>query len=146
VFRLMKERGVALCPTLTASEAVAQYAGWKKGVDPEPVDLREKRETFKAALAAGVRIASGSDVGVFAHGDNARELALMVAYGMAPLEVLRAATAGNARVLHLESRIGRVAPGLDADLIAVAGDPIQDIAATSRVQFVMQAGAIVRRP
>jgi imidazolonepropionase-like amidohydrolase len=146
VFRLMRERGVALCPTLTASEAVAQYAGWKKGVDPEPVDLREKRETFKAALAAGVRIASGSDVGVFAHGDNARELALMVAYGMAPLEVLRAATAGNARVLHLESRIGRVAPGLDADLIAVAGDPIQDIAATSRVQFVMQAGAIVRRP
>jgi imidazolonepropionase-like amidohydrolase len=146
VFRLMRERGVALCPTLTASEAVAQYAGWKKGVDPEPVDLREKRETFKAALAAGVRIASGSDVGVFAHGDNARELALMVAYGMAPLEVLRAATAGNARVLHLESRIGRVAPGLDADLVAVAGDPIQDIAATSRVQFVMQAGAIVRRP
>jgi imidazolonepropionase-like amidohydrolase len=146
VFRLMKERGVALCPTLTASEAVAQYAGWKKGVDPEPVDLREKRETFKAALAAGVRIASGSDVGVFAHGDNARELALMVAYGMAPLEVLRAATAGNARVLHLESRIGRVAPGLDADLIAVAGDPLQDIAATSHVQFVMQAGAIVRRP
>ena len=146
VFRLMRERGVALCPTLTASEAVAQYAGWKKGVDPEPADLRDKRETFKAALAAGVRIASGSDVGVFAHGDNARELALMVAYGMAPLEVLRAATAGNARVLHLESRIGRVAPSFDADLVAVAGDPIQDIAATARVQFVMQAGAIVRRP
>ena len=146
VFRLMAERGVALCPTLTASEAVAQYGGWRKGVDPEPADLQRKREVFRAALAAGVRIASGSDVGVFAHGDNARELALMVAYGMEPLAVLRAATADNARALHLETQIGRVAPGYDADVVAVTGDPTQDIAATSRVQFVMQAGAIIRRP
>lgn len=146
VFRLMAEHHVALCPTLTASEAVAQYAGWKKGHDPEPAALERKRESFKAALAAGVRIASGSDVGVFAHGDNARELALMVAYGMAPAAVLQSATSVNARVLHLENRIGRVAAGLDADLVAVAGNPIEDIAAMSRVQFVMRGGAIVRRP
>ena len=83
---------------------------------------------------------------MFAHGDNARELELMVDYGMAPAAVLQAATSVNARVLHLESRIGRVAPGLDADLVAVAGNPIEDIAAMSRVQFVMRGGAIVRRP
>jgi imidazolonepropionase-like amidohydrolase len=146
VFRLMAERGVALCPTLTASESVAQYAGWKKGVDPEPAALQHKRETFKAAVAAGVRIASGSDVGVFAHGDNARELALMVAYGMTPIAALRAATADNARVLHLDTRIGRVAQGLEADLVGVAGDPTEDISAAARVQFVMQGGRIVRRP
>jgi imidazolonepropionase-like amidohydrolase len=146
VFRLMAERGVALSPTLTASEAVAQYAGWKKGVEPEPASLAHKRETFKAALAAGVRIASGSDVGVFAHGDNARELALMVAYGMSPIAALRAATTVDAQVLHLETQIGRVVQGLDADLVAVAGDPTEDITTTSRVQFVMRAGAVVRRP
>jgi imidazolonepropionase-like amidohydrolase len=108
------------------------------------VALQQKRAAFKEAMAAGVRIAAGSDVGVFAHGRNARELELMVAYGMAPLDALRGATSVGARVLHLESRLGRVAEGFEADLVAVAGDPASDITATSRVRLVMKGGVVVR--
>jgi imidazolonepropionase-like amidohydrolase len=144
VFELMAARGVALCPTLAASEAIARYGGWKPGTTPEPVALQQKRAAFKEAMAAGVRIAAGSDVGVFAHGQNARELELMVAYGMAPLDALRGATSVGARVLHLESRLGRVAEGFEADLVAVAGDPASDITATSRVRLVMKGGVVVR--
>jgi len=146
IFELMAARGVALCPTLAASEAIARYGGWKPGSMPEPVTLQQKRAAFKEAMAAGVRIAAGSDVGVFAHGQNARELELMVAYGMAPLDALRAATSVGARVLHVESRLGRIAEGFEADLVAVAGDPASDIGSVSRVLFVMKAGSIVRRP
>lgn len=146
VFALMKERGVALCPTLAAGDATSQYAGWKKGEAPEPAGITRKRASFKAALAAGVTILSGSDVGVFTHGDNARELELMVAYGMPALDALRSATSTAARVLHMESRIGAVKEGLLADLIAVQGDPARDINATSKVQFVMKGGTVVRSP
>ena len=144
IFKLMAERKVALCPTLAAGDAITQYGGWKKGTDPEPANITRKRGSFQAALAAGVTILSGSDVGVFAHGDNARELEMMVAYGMPPGDALRSATSVGARVLHMEDRIGRLERGLFADLVAVEGNPLGDISALRRVKFVMKGGVIVR--
>jgi imidazolonepropionase-like amidohydrolase len=144
IFRLMAERNVALCPTLAAGDATSQYAGWKKGVDPEPAGIGRKRESFKLAMDAGVVIASGSDVGVYSHGENARELELMVAYGMKPIDAIRSATSVDAKVLHLESQVGRVASTYIADLIAVDGDPTVDITALRKITLVMKAGQRVR--
>jgi imidazolonepropionase-like amidohydrolase len=143
VFRLMREHGVGYCPTLAASDAVARYAGWN-GQPPEPESIRSKRASFAAALAAGVAMCMGGDVGVFAHGDNAREMELMAAWGMRPADVLIAATSGNARIFHIADRLGAIRPGLLADLIAVDGDPTQDIHAVRRVRLVMKGGAIFR--
>ena len=139
IFALMKKNGTALCPTLAAGDAVSQYRGWKKGQEPEPIRIREKRGTFKQALDAGVTVCAGGDVGVFSHGDNARELEMMVDYGMKPVDVLRAATSVNADVFHLTDR-GRIRPGLLADLIAVEGDPTRTIAAVRHVRLVMKGG------
>lgn len=144
VFRAMAAKGIAFCPTLAASDAVERYAGWN-GEVPEPASLTRKRASFKAALEAGVTIVNGSDVGVFAHGDNARELALLVAYGMRPLDALRSATSIAARALHRDDAIGRVAPGLLADLVAVDGDPVADITALRRVRLVMKDGKVTKR-
>lgn len=146
VFRLMRERGVALCPTLAASEATRTYAGWRKGVDPDPVQIRDKKASFRAALDAGVTLCMGGDSGVFPHGENAREMELMVEYGMSPARVLLAATAVNARLFHLEERLGTIRPGLLADLVAVDGDPTRDIAALRRVRLVMKGGVPYREP
>lgn len=145
VFRLMRKHGVALCPTLAAGEAYATYFdGWVKGRDVPNAALAAKRASFRAALDAGVTICFGGDVGVFAHGENVRELELMVEYGMTPLAALRAATSGNARTFHLESSVGRIAPGMLADLVAVAGDPTREIGALRRVRMVMKGGERVR--
>jgi imidazolonepropionase-like amidohydrolase len=143
VFRLMKQRGVAFCPTVAATDATSQYRGWKKGQQPEPPRIIDKRRAMQAARQAGVTLAMGGDVGVFAHGDNVREMELLVQeYGLSPLEVLRTATSGNARIFHLADR-GRLAPGLLADLVVVAGDPTQQVQALHQVKLVMKGGAVV---
>jgi imidazolonepropionase-like amidohydrolase len=129
VFRLMKERGVALCPTLSIAGANAE----------------RKKAVFKLALDAGVTIINGSDVGVFAHGDNARELEAMVNFGMPTIDTLRSATSVSARVLHLGDKVGQVKAGLLADLIAVEGDPSKEISAVRRVKFVMKGGTVYRQ-
>jgi imidazolonepropionase-like amidohydrolase len=131
VFRLMKERNVALCPTLAIASGT---------------NIERKRNAFRAALDAGVTIASGSDVGVFAHGDNALEIETMVKFGMPLIDALRSATSVNARVLHMSDKIGAVKQGLLADVIAVEGDPTKDVAALRKVKFVMKGGVVYREP
>jgi imidazolonepropionase-like amidohydrolase len=138
---LMKRKGVALVPTLAASEAISRYAGWQPG-EPEPPRVRDARQMFARALKSGVTIANGSDVGVFAHGENARELKLMVAYGMSPKEALRAATATAAAVLRQDKDLGRIAPGCLADLVAVRGNPLEDISILEKPLLVLKGGQI----
>ena len=146
VFKLMAERGVVLCPTLAAFEASARYSGYHPETDHEPARLKHARATFKVALEAGVTIANGSDMGVFAHGDGARELELLVDYGMKPAEALRAATAVAAKTLRLDDRLGAIKPGLLADLVGVQGDPTHDIKTLRQVKLVMKEGVLYREP
>ena len=140
VFKLMAEYHVALCPTITAATATWPPSG------AETAAQRRKRESFRAALDAGVTILNGSDVGTFPHGDNARELEAMVAYGMTSVAAIKSATSVAARVLHMETQIGRIQPGLLADVAAFDGDPTKDITSLRRVTFVMKNGAIYRQP
>ena len=147
VFELMKEKGVALCPTLAASEAIAHYfLHWKKGIDPDPKMIVNKKKSFSAALKAGVTICMGGDVGVFPHGDNAREMETMVEYGMKPIDVLRSATSVNADVFGYADEIGRIKKGLFADIIAVKGDPSNNIHAVRDLAFIMKDGTIYKQP
>ncbi len=142
IFKLMHDRGVTLCPTLAAGDAIARYRGWN-GAEPAPAAVIGDRKAFALALAAGVKMCVGGDVGVFAHGENAREMVLMAAAGMPNAAVLHAATAGNANSFGLGDR-GRIAVGLLADLVAVAGDPVRNIAAVRDVRLVMKGGKVVR--
>lgn len=144
IFKLMKEKGVAFCPTLAASDATLQYDGWKKGIDPEPARITAKKKSFEAAMRNGVTILMGGDVGVFTHGTNAREMELMVAYGMKPIDVLRSATSVNATAFGYGDKIGSLRQGMLADLIAVKGDPSTDIKKVNAVVFVMKDGKIYK--
>lgn len=143
IFKLMKEKGVALCPTLAAGDAISQYNGWKKGIDPDPERIKRKKASFKLALQSGVDIIFGGDVGVFPHGENYRELEMMVAYGMKPLDALKSATSINASVLHMQDR-GNIQKEYLADIIAVEGSPTENIEQMRNVPFVMKNGVIVK--
>ncbi len=142
VFGLMRQNNTVLYPTLAAGDAIERYRGWDGKTDTERT--RSKKESFRRALASGVTIGFGGDVGVYPHGENYRELELMVAYGMPELKVLQAATQVNARAFHLDG-LGQVRAGFLADLIAVPGDPSKDIRAMRTVPFVMQNGKVVKK-
>lgn len=143
IFRAMHDKGITLCPTLAASDAVSRYRGWN-GSDPTPAAVEENRHSFALARAAGVPMCMGGDVGVFAHGENAREMELMAAGGMPAAQVLIAATSGNAKAFHLDGKVGAVKVGLLADLIAVGGDPTRDEAAVRDVRLVVKGGVVVK--
>jgi imidazolonepropionase-like amidohydrolase len=139
IFRDMAKRGIVLCPTLAAGDAIARYRGWN-GQPPLPAALEQERQAFAAARAAKVIVCVGGDVGVFAHGDNAREMELMQDAGMSALEVLTAATSVNAKALRVDDEVGSIRAGLLADLVAVQGDPGTDIRAARHVTLVMKGG------
>ncbi|HXH16006.1 MAG TPA: amidohydrolase family protein [Sphingomonas sp.] len=142
IFASMARAGIALCPTLAASDASARYRGWN-GSEPAPPAVELGRKSVRLAIKAGVPICMGGDVGVFAHGSNSREMELLAAAGLSPAQVLIAATSGNAHWMRMSDGVGAVKPGLLADLVAVAGDPTVDITAVRRIRLVMKGGTIV---
>ncbi|MFN3839258.1 MAG: amidohydrolase family protein [Cyclobacteriaceae bacterium] len=144
IAQVMKQHNVTYYPTLGAVDAIQQYRGWKKGKDPEPALVQQKKRSFRIALDAGVTIGMGGDVGVYHHGENVYEMELMAEYGMKPLEILKAATSVNAKALHLENEIGSIRAGLLADLVAVKGDPSTHISDLRKVQLVMKDGVLYR--
>jgi imidazolonepropionase-like amidohydrolase len=147
VLRLMAERNVVLYPTLAANEASAIYnQGYKPGVSKPTPSMEQARKMFQVAMKLGVTIGMGSDVGVFAHGTNAREMELMVEYGMPAAQVLAATTIVNAKLMGWGDKLGQVKTGFLADLVAVQGDPVKDIGAARHVSFVMKDGRIYKRP
>jgi len=143
IAQLMKEHKVTFFPTVAAVDAINQYRGWKKGKEEEPAAVKQKKKSLQAAIAGGVTIGAGGDVGVFPHGENVYELELMGEYGgLKPLDLLRAVTTTNARAVHLENEIGAIKSGWKADLIAVKGDPSRNISELRKVRFVMKDGVI----
>jgi len=144
VFKLMASKGIALCPTIAASEAYARYFQNWNGQEPAPESVQENRRSFRLAMQAGVPICMGGDVGVYTHGKNWLEMEAMQRAGMPAAQVMIAATSGNARIFHLSDR-GEVKPGLLADLVAVDGDPTRDVSAVEHVHLVMKGGQIVEQ-
>jgi imidazolonepropionase-like amidohydrolase len=143
--KLMKEHNVTYIPTVAAVDVISQYRGWKKGVMDPPANVLNKRKSFKEAIASGVSIGMGGDVGVYPHGENVLEMELMVEYGMQPFDVLKAATSVNSRAFHLDDRLGFLKPGYISDVVVVAGDPSKNISAIRNVQFVMKEGVIYKQ-
>ena len=147
VFKLMAARGVAYLPTLTAEEAIGQYfQHYEPGRTQPTPGMQQAAEAFRLAMQLGVVIGCGSDVGVYTHGTNYRELQWMVRDGMTPVQALTAATATDAKILRHEQDLGRIRAGMQADLVAVPGDPTQSIDAVAHVLFVMKAGVIYKQP
>jgi imidazolonepropionase-like amidohydrolase len=144
LFKLMKEKDIALCPTLAATEAITGYHGWKKGIGTEPEAVQQKHRIFIEALKSGVKICMGGDVGVFPHGDNSREMILMVEYGMKPIDVLRSATSVNAQVFGMKEA-GNIKQGYLADLVAIPGNPAEDIKQVKEIKLVMKNGIIYKQ-
>jgi imidazolonepropionase-like amidohydrolase len=142
VFDLMIKNKIAYCPTISASEATSEYDGWEKGSLPEPFKVTNKRRAFALAMQKGVTICFGGDVGVYAHGNNAREMEAMAAYGMKPADILRSATSVNADVFGYADKIGRIKKGLLADIVVVSGDPSQNISDIRKTVLVMKDGVI----
>jgi imidazolonepropionase-like amidohydrolase len=147
--RLMKERGTYLVPTLLAGEYVAGKAV-ERHYPPEIAEkaraaVAARSAMFRRALQTGVKVAFGTDSAVSPHGRNAEEFALLVAHGMTPAAALRTSGA-SAALLGLDKTIGTLEAGKEADVIAVAGDPLADIEATEKVVFVMRGGQIYREP
>lgn len=140
--RLMAERGTYWAPTLSVylPDHPEDDTPFRRRI------VAAHEQSFRRALAAGVKIAFGTDVGAFAHGTAAREFPLMVRYGMSPLEALRSATVRAAELLRMEGKVGTLAPFAFADVIAVEGDPLQDVEALRRVVFVMKSGQVVKAP
>ena len=143
--RLMKERGIFAVPTFTISEYFADHAATPAAGAFERKLLELHALDFRKQLAAGVPIAMGSDVGPFPHGTQAREFVLMVKYGLKPLAALQAGTLNGAKLLGWEKSIGALKPGYLADVIAVDGNPLEDIAALEKVTFVMKNGVTYKK-
>ena len=143
--RLMKEKRIFAVPTFTIFEYFAEHAATPPRSAHEHQILDIKAQEFKKQVSAGVPMAAGSDVGPFPHGTQAREFVLMAKYGMTPLAVLQADLLNGARLLGWEGQIGSLEPGYLADIVAVSGDPLQDIAALGKVEFVMKGGIVYKK-
>jgi imidazolonepropionase-like amidohydrolase len=143
--RLMRDKQIFAVPTFAIVEYFADHAASPPAAERERAMLEFHAREFRAQLAAGVPMAVGSDVGPFPHGTQAREFVLMVKYGMTPLAALQAGTLNGAKLLGWQDRIGALKPGYFADIVAVPGDPLQDIGVLQNVAFVMKGGAVYKR-